>query len=118
MYGYMLSYPSKIDLKHESTPTFYGGFLVNYTPIEKLNLFANLYYYSRQVFRYDDASTGHVEEVNIDAKTIIDFKASFKVYKENTVFVNARNLLGTDSREFAFGDETSGMYLVGLNLNF
>ncbi len=118
MYGYMQSYPSQIDLKHESTPTFYGGFMVNYTPIQKLNLFANLYYYSDQVFRYDDASTGHVEEISIDSKTIVDFKASFKVYKENAVFINARNLLGSESKEFAFGDDTKGLYLIGLNLNF
>ncbi len=118
MYGYMQSYPSIIDLKHESTPTFYGGFLVNYTPIEKLNLFANLYYFSKQVFRYDDATTGHVEEINIDAKAIIDFKISYKVYKENAVFLNARNLAGDTTREFAFGDETKGLYLLGLNINF
>jgi len=40
------------------------------------------------------------------------------VWKENTVFVNCRNLLNDSKKEFAFGDDTRGMYLLGLNLLF
>lgn len=116
--GYSGSYAAIIDLKHESTPAFYGGLMANYSPINKLNIFVNLYYYSQQEFRYDDAATRNVETIVIDPKLITDMKVSYKFWKNNSVYVNLRNLLNDNRKEFAFGDDGAGMYLVGLNLSF
>ncbi len=117
-YGYYTSYQSIIDLKHEATPSFYGGLTLNYAALEKFNIFGNVYYYSRQQFRYDDASTRNVETIEIDPKVIADLKVSYKFWKNNTVYVNLRNFFNNTSREFAFGDEGTGMYLAGLNFSF
>ena len=117
-YGYDTTVFAFVDKKHKATPTFYGGIIANYSLNDKINVFANLYYYSQQEFLYNDATTNEIEQVNINAKAIVDMKISYKVWKENTVFINCRNLLNDSNKEFAFGDDTQGMYLVGLNLLF
>lgn len=113
-----ISYLAVIDLKHESTPAFYGGLMANYSPITKLNIFTNVYYYSKQEFRYDDVATKAIETIEIDPKFIVDLKVSYKVWKNNSVYANFRNLFNDSKKEFAFGDDGAGMYLVGLNLSF
>jgi len=117
-YGYDTTVFAYVDKNHKATPTFYGGITANYAPTEKMNVFANVYYYTKQSFLYDDATTNRIEMVDIDAKAIVDLKISYKVWKNNSVYVNARNLLNDSNREFAFGDQGKGMYLIGLNLNF
>jgi iron complex outermembrane receptor protein len=117
-YGYSTSYLAVIDLKHESTPAFYGGLMANYSPNSKLNIFANVYYYSKQEFRYDDAATRNVETIKIEPKLIADMKVSYKFWKNNSVYANFRNLLNDSKKEFAFGDDGAGLYLIGLNLSF
>lgn len=96
----------------KSNHRFYGGLICNYQPVSKLNLNANIYYMDDQtlVFQYE---TGTVE-----AKPIVSFKGSYKVWKENSVYFNARNLFNNQSNEFAFMDSIGAEYLVGVNLNF
>lgn len=98
--------------EHKATPSYFGGFSINYTPIEKLNIFASSYFYGKQEF------TNQYGTYEIDAKTIINLKVSYKIYKQNTLFINARNLLNSSSPEFGFLDETSGVYLIGLDIIF
>jgi iron complex outermembrane recepter protein len=43
---------------------------------------------------------------------------SYKFWKENSVFFNARNLLNNDKVEFAYMDKVDAVYLIGLNFNF
>jgi hypothetical protein len=49
---------------------------------------------------------------------MISAKVSYEVVKNLNVFVNARNLLASDSREFYAGDQTAGLYTGGLTYNF
>ena len=100
------------DIEHKATPTFYGGIITDYNPIEKLSLNANLYYMSRQelVFQYENDI--------IDPKTILNLKVSYQVWKNNSLYFNARNILNQDHNEFMFMDKIGAQYLVGLNLNF
>jgi outer membrane receptor protein involved in Fe transport len=102
-----------------------------------MNVNANFYFYGKQTFlhnkmydigRYKDEylppnnETYNYEEYSsvytIDPKIIVNLKVSYKVFKESSVFINARNLLNSSSREFAFLDEVNGMYLIGLDINF
>lgn len=115
LYGQGSSYDnrySKATVKHKSTPSFYGGFSVNYAPIEKLNLFASGYFYSKQTFTN---SNGTFE---IDPKFTLNCKVSYKVWKDVAVFVNARNVFNSDKQEFAWMDKAKGCYLAGLDLKF
>lgn len=115
LYGEGSSYDNrykKATVKHKSTPSFYGGFSVNYVPIDKLNVYASGYYYSKQTFTNSNGT------FDIDQKFTLNCKVSYKVWKDNAVFVNARNVFGSDKQEFAWMDETKGCYLVGLDLKF
>ncbi|MBO7478534.1 MAG: TonB-dependent receptor plug domain-containing protein [Salinivirgaceae bacterium] len=103
---------NKETITHKATPSFFGGFSVNYTPIEKLNIYASGNFYSKQTFK---TSNGTFEA---DPKFTLNCKLSYKVWKDNAVFVNARNAFGDKKREFAWMDETKGYYLVGLDIKF
>jgi iron complex outermembrane receptor protein len=102
----------KKTITHKATPSFFGGFSVNYTPIEKLNIYASGNFYSKQTYR---TSNGSFET---DPKFTANMKVSYKFWKDNAVFVNARNVFGDKKQEFAWTDETRGCYLVGLDLKF
>ncbi len=102
-----------IDYNNKATPVIFGGLIINYSPIEKLNFFANLYYFSQHSYDFLE-----FQNFAIDEKARIDVKVSYKIWKENAVYINARNVLNSTSREFPFGDQTAGLYLVGLNLSF
>ena len=109
------SYDGRYEKKtvtHKATPSFFGGFSVNYTPIEKLNIYASGNFYSKQTYK---TSNGTFEA---DPKFTMNCKVSYKVWKDNALFVNARNAFGDKKREFAWMDETKGCYLVGLDLKF
>lgn len=100
------------DFLHESTPTLYGGLIMNYVPSNRWNMNMNLYRYGKQHFFTIDGIT------DIESKTIVNIKASYKFYRENTIFVNTRNFTDNGAYEFPFADEARGLYLVGMNLNF
>jgi len=53
----------------------------------------------------------------IKANATVNAKVSYKVYKNSSVFVNARNLFNSKESQFGFADQTSGLYLVGVNIN-
>lgn len=100
------------DFLHESTPSLYGGLIMNYAPSDRWNMNMNLYRYGEQHFFTIDGIT------DIESKTIVNIKASYKFYRENTIFLNTRNFTDNGAYEFPFADEARGLYLVGMNLNF
>lgn len=119
-----------IDQKHEQTPSFYGGFIANYVPTKKLTVFASLNYYSSQVYEHDYAHSQYdyfssqldpnytgSGVADIKANTTVNAKVSYKIYKDNSIFVNARNLFNSNNRQFGFADQMGGLYLVGININ-
>ena len=102
----------KKTITHKATPSFFGGFSVNYTPIEKLNIYASGNFYSKQTFKTSNGA------FVADPKFTMNCKVSYKVWKDNAVFINARNAFGDKKQEFAWMDETKGCYLIGLDLKF
>lgn len=102
----------KETIDHKATPSFFGGFSLNYTPIEKLNIYASGNFYSKQTYK---TSNGTFE---VDLKFTMNCKISYKVWKDNAVFVSARNAFGDKKREFAWMDETKGYYLLGFDIKF
>lgn len=102
----------KETIDHKATPSFFGGFSLNYTPIEKLNIYASGNFYSKQTYK---TSNGTFE---VDPKFTMNCKISYKVWKDNAVFVSARNAFGDKKREFAWMDETKGYYLLGFDIKF
>lgn len=119
-------------IKHKNTPTLYGGMIITYTPIKKLTIFSNLYFYTQQEYWYQgiptfsvNQNTGKFTNTNtvlpintITSKARIDLKISYKVWKNNTFFFNGRNILNTQTNEFGFTEKIGGLYLIGCDFSF
>jgi iron complex outermembrane recepter protein len=112
--------------EHEYTPSSYGGFYFNYRVMDKLNINLSGYSLSSQI-QYD-ASAVPSFPVNpnlaqiqaytqISGKFMMNAKVSYEVAKNLNVFINARNLFGSSSREFYSADQTAGLYTGGLTYN-
>lgn len=100
-----------VDFAHRSTPQWYGGMYLNYKPLKNLNLNSNLYYYSAQEFYSVDGIT------EIEQKLIANFKLSYMVRNDNSIYLNIRNLRIGGVKEFAFADDIRPLFLFGLKLN-
>jgi iron complex outermembrane receptor protein len=113
---------SLVNVDNKATPSFYGGLTIDYKPIDKLGIFASVYFFSsHEIINNRVEMTDKLnlpKKYEIAAKAIISLKVSYKVYKENSVFINARNLLNTVSNEFAFSDPVNGIYMLGVQINF
>ena len=101
------------EMDHKATPSYYGGFSVNYLPFQKkLNIYASAYFYGEQKFLVQYG------EYTIDPKVILNTKVSYKVYKNHQVYINARNLLNDNRKEYGLGDKIPGVYMLGVSLAF
>jgi DNA-binding MltR family transcriptional regulator len=49
---------------------------------------------------------------------VFNVKAAYMVYKNSSVFINARNVFNNKKEQFGFADEIAGLYLFGVNLSF
>lgn len=97
---------------HKSTPSFVGGFILNYRIDKKFYINTDLYYFSNQnVFTYDGMKT-------IDPKAILNMKIAYTFWKKHQVYINGRNILNNDSYEFIFADRVGAEFLLGLSLRF
>ncbi|TRX72474.1 TonB-dependent siderophore receptor [Carboxylicivirga sp. M1479] len=102
----------KSDYEHKSTPSYFGGFSLSYRPCKKIEIFPQAYFYGDQSFE----SQYSTEE--IAGKFLLNAKVSYKASRNLTLFVNGRNILNMNEREFAYMDEIPGMVLGGLNFKF
>jgi iron complex outermembrane receptor protein len=107
---------------HKYTPGSYGGFYFNYKPVSKFNINVSGYYFGKQT-QYDgsydanDTSSPQYAQGQITSKFMVNAKVSYELVKNLNVFLNGRNLFGSDSREFYAADRTSGLYTGGLTYN-
>ena len=107
-----------ITMENNSTPSYYGGFNINFYPTKKFNINFNSYYYSSQLFSYRSSDEQTLIDFDIEKKIIFNLKVNYKFYQNHSIFISARNLFNDDKKEFAFADKNGGTYLIGLNLNF
>ena len=107
-----------VDRENDWTPSFFGGLSINYKPTERWNFYANAYYFSEQVYERYQSPFGEENTDTIEPKVLLNLSASFKVWKEHEVFVNARNITNNSSREFGFADDINGLYMAGIRLSF
>jgi len=108
---------------HKYTPGSYGGFYFNYRPTAKLNINLSSYYFGKQT-QYDgsydanNTTTAQYANGQVKSKFTVNAKVSYELVKNLNVFINGRNLFGSDSREFYAADRTAGLYTGGLTYNF
>jgi outer membrane cobalamin receptor len=82
-------------------------------------LYAGVYYLGAHTYRHDYASYEEEKgEVEVAGRTLVNIKASYNVYKQNSIFINARNVFNSKGQEFGFADEIGGLYLAGISLSF
>ncbi|QCK16337.1 TonB-dependent receptor plug domain-containing protein [Mangrovivirga cuniculi] len=112
-----------IDLEHESTPSVFGGFFMNYRPVSKLNINLSSYYMAEHILDHEDyiinmmgQTREYVLNDDIPSNFIFNTKVSYEVTENLLVFVNARNI-GASKKQFGFTDRISALYLAGLNFS-
>ena len=116
---FQLPTSERINTTHKQTPSIYGGVTGNFRPVDKFNLFAGVYYLGAHTYRHDYASYDESKgEVDVAGRAVMNLKASYNVYKNNSIFINARNAFNSKGQEFGFADEIGGLYLLGVNLSF
>ena len=102
----------KSDYTHKATPSVWGSLSLMYRPIKKLEIFPQAYFYGEQTFENQYGTE------KIDGKFLLNAKVSYKATPKLTVYLNGRNILNNDSREFAYMDKIGGLYLVGASFKF
>ena len=119
---------SLVNQKHEHSPSYYGGLIVNFKPFRKLNSNVSVTYYGKQVFDHEDYSvslpfppfttTDYPQNMDIKAKVILNLAVSYSLTPQLTLFANGRNLLGADTVEYGFAETIGTLYLAGLRINY
>lgn len=100
--------------EHKNTPSIYGGYFVNCRIAKKLDLNMTGYYFGRHN-QYDVSDrTGEGEQGVIKGKFLLNAKVKYSVTPQLNVFVNARNALNNNSREFFGADQIGGLYMGGI----
>ncbi len=107
-----------VDDTHHSTPSFYGGAFVNYAPYRKLNVNVSAYFFSQHTIYHVEDLRRPSMEGQIAGKLLTNAKVSYEVAKKLDFYVNGRNLLGNDSREYYGTDRIGRMLLGGVSYNF
>lgn len=103
------------------TPSFFGGFLLNYAPVKKWTLSTDGYFYTKQLFINTDNysmlgnSEGKKSETQmiIEPYLILNAKASYNINKNLSAYLTVKNLIGTH-REYGFADEIGRLLQVGI----
>ena len=102
-----------IGADNEQTPSVFGGLYVNFSPTSKWNLNLNAYYIGEQTqYSFYDFSNPANTLGEIDGKVIMNAKVAYSISNKFNVFVNGRNILNSDSREF-YGADRNGMQILG-----
>jgi iron complex outermembrane receptor protein len=120
--GNFITKDSLTNVSNNSTPSIMGGITIDYRPTKRLGIFATAYFYGDQTIEtitVDKSNSKDAQDTyKVMAKIIPTLKVTYKIWKENTIFFNARNILGNIHKEFAYTDQVKSMYLVGLELHF
>lgn len=105
------------DSKHESTPSAYGGFFINYKVSSKLYVNLNGYYFSAH-HQYDSTDPNATDAVGfISGKVLVNAKVNYAVHKNINLYLNGRNILNQDSREVFGTDRTGAQLYAGASFN-
>lgn len=107
--------------KNRQTPSVFGGMVVNYRPLPKLNINGNPYFLTKQEYQ----SFGNINQspaggatnppFQVPAKFLFNASASYEFTKETHVFLTGRNILGSKAKEYGFADQIGSTYMIGVS---
>ncbi|HEX6226871.1 MAG TPA: TonB-dependent receptor plug domain-containing protein [Chryseolinea sp.] len=102
---------------HKNTPAVYGGYFINYKPFPKLNINLNGYYFSGQR-QYDGSDPNNQSEAgDISGVFHVNSKVNYRITPQINIFLNGRNILNSDSREFFGADKIGASWFAGASFN-
>ena len=101
--------------KHEATPSYYGGFNLNYTLYTKWKFNVNGYLYGKQTLKMGTGLEQIVETV--DANLLLNATLSYYIKPEIGFFISAKNFATKPARQYAITDQIGATYLVGVNID-
>ncbi|ACF14105.1 TonB-dependent receptor plug [Chloroherpeton thalassium ATCC 35110] len=99
----------------QATPTFYGGMNMTFKPVKKWQLNLNGYFYDSQVFTIAEAS---LKTFKIKGNFLLNTVVSYELTDKVKLFVNARNLIGGNKRQYAMSDRIKMTMLGGVSAQF
>lgn len=105
----------------DATPSFFGGFYLNYNPNNKWSFNTDAYIYSNyesvyyNYYAISDLESLETTKSQADIRTnmVLNAKVAFKLNKNISANITAKNLLGKH-REFGFADNIGRLFLIGL----
>jgi iron complex outermembrane receptor protein len=109
----------------EATPSFFGGFYLNYMPNKKWSFSADSYIYSNHEFasynyyKINDVDNIEDDKAHMYIKTnmVLNAKTSFQLNTHTAINITAKNLLGKH-REYGFADNIGSIFLIGLQWKY
>jgi iron complex outermembrane recepter protein len=105
-------------INHLATPSYFGGFYINWAASSKVNCNVNGYFFGESTeleasnLTYHDGSRG---VQHVPATVLLNAVVSYKIAAGFTVFGNVRNILDQRQVEFYKGDSPAFMAFAGLN---
>jgi iron complex outermembrane receptor protein len=108
------------DREHESTPSVYGGGVVNYHPTPDWNLNISAYFLSDQAFDYRDVDeASHPSSVySEDSRWVVNTKLSYQLSEEIQIYLNGRNLVNSRQPQLVYLDRLNALWMAGIDINF
>ncbi|MFA8449281.1 MAG: TonB-dependent receptor plug domain-containing protein [Bacteroidales bacterium] len=106
------SIPYEHDLKHESTPSIFGGLTANYKATDKFNLNTNIYFVGKQNFLSIDGYS------KIPGKINVNCRMSYQITPNINTYITGKNVLNNRDPEFLFADHTGASLLIGTKISF
>lgn len=107
-----------INEDHASTPNFYGGFYMNWSPVAKLNVNLNPYFMSSYKMYHANDLMSDTTIGEIDGTFLLNAKVSYQVLNDLRIYVNVRNLFSDDNPQFYGTDIVKPMILGGVSFKF
>jgi len=111
------------DFTSKATPTIYGGFNVSYSPIKKLSVNLNSYFYSKQTQSINlnvgsNISPKGYDEFEVPSNLLLNATIGYDVYKNTKLFISGHNLIGSGKRQFGLSDKIERFYTIGLSFRY
>lgn len=102
----------KVDETHRYTPAVYGGAYINYIPVEKLNINANLYYYSWSKMNFIN-NIGFI----IQDKLLLNLHVGYSLTDNLNTFFSLRNVNLFTANNDKFSDKNNIQFAFSENIN-
>ncbi len=101
-----------VDGNNEATPTFYGGYELNWLPSDKWSFTSTGYGFTKQTYVHQYGT------FDIPAKMLVNLRAAYKFGKNSSFFMSVNNIFNSESHEFGFMDKTEAIWYWGLRIGF